>query len=274
MNKLITGCLVAAAVASVAGCGKAPSAKQVLDNSAAAYQSVKSITIDGDNGVEVRQGGQFQSRGSEISIKYQKPSKLRQDMPGGQPTIIIDGKKGYVYFKTPQNNYIEGPGDMIFKNLTSGQSAASMLTLLNSKNPFEGAKSPKLLSSEQVNGVDTYVVEFEPGNKPAMPGLEKAKIIERDWIGKSDWLVRKREIVAEVPKEVMSQQTPPGAPPTEGATFTFSAEVRKLEANGSIDAAQFAPPKDAKRINPQQMAPPPGAAGPRPARPGGPPPQR
>ncbi|MDO8683470.1 MAG: DUF2092 domain-containing protein [Armatimonadota bacterium] len=251
MKRLLAGGLAALAVAAIAGCAK-PTAKQALEKTTAAYKKLDSVKMQGSSGAEFRVGGQWEARGSDVTIYFQKPNKVRQESKGtNQPVVISDGKKAYLYYKQ-DNAYVEAPASVVLGNITGSQAGVSMLALIINKDPFKGVKNPKMIGDERLGAVDTYVVEYQPAKKLGMPGMEKAKVTERIWIGKQDWLVHKRVMTANIPKEVMKGQMPPGAG-DQGARLTFTADVSDLKVGAKIPSAQFMPPKNAKAISPHPM---------------------
>lgn len=222
----------AAAVIAVAltGCGK-PTPQDAMTKTVAAYKNLQTLSVKGDSKMEQSMGAQKNNMSRKVALMYQKPDKVREsmDVTGGTITLIKNGGKVYAN---------AGPGGWMVFNGEQGEGAfkqqdiTGVYRLLTEPDPFKGVKDAKLVGDERVGDVDTWVVEFAITPPSGVTGKMSQKI----WVGKKDWLLRKKVMTAEV--------TVQGMPSAIKQTQTDLIEV--VAADGKIDAAQFSPPAGAK----------------------------
>jgi outer membrane lipoprotein-sorting protein len=227
--------LAAAVVAFVlTGCGK-PTPQDAMTKTVAAYKNLQSLSLKDDSSMEQSMGSQKNSIVRKITLLYQKPDKIRENMDVtgmGSMIIIKNGDKTYANQGQVKMWMVFG-GEQA-KNAMKGQDpiGVSIYSLLMDSDPFKGIKDAKLIGSEKVGDVDTWVVEFGIAPPPGVTGKMSQKI----WIGKKDWLLRKKAMTAELRVQGM-----PSA-----AILTETDKIDVVAVNGKIAAPQFAPPAGAK----------------------------
>jgi outer membrane lipoprotein-sorting protein len=248
MKKMTVAVLAAALALSAVGCGKPPTAKEILDKAAANYSKVKSLRVEAESSTEQRFDNEWRSNGSLMLTEFVRPDKIRQQAVGApQPSVVSDGKKAYFYMDQAQA-YIEVPPDRVVKGLTSDQSGVHLLRLAAGEDMFKGAKNMKLVGEEKVGPVDTYVVEFTPVMETPLRGAEKAKMSDKLWIGKTDYRLYKGQFTM---KQTVKLK---GASHHMTVTLTSVPTDQKLDA--TIADSEFALPKGAKISQmPQMMQP-------------------
>jgi outer membrane lipoprotein-sorting protein len=252
--KTLTAAVLAAVVAiSVAGCGKSPSGKEILDKASATYSKVKTLKVEAENGTEQRFDNEWRSNGSVVLTEFEKPNKIRQQTVGAaQPSVVSDGKKAYFYMDQGEmKGYIEVPPERVVDGLTGAQSGVHVLRMVAGEDIFKDAKGIKLVGEEKIGDTDTYVVEFIPTLATPLRGLEKAKLSNKVWIGKDDSRLYKGVFII--------KQTMKAKDVTHNVTITLTSLPTKQDIDAKIAPSEFALPKGAKTMQmPQMMQPPTG----------------
>lgn len=245
MRKMTVAVLAVALAASVVGCGKPPTAKEILDKAAANYSKVKSLRVEAESSTEQRFDNQWRSNGSLMLTEFVRPDKVRQQAVGApQPSVVSDGTKAYFYMEQAQG-YIEVPPDRVVKGLTSDQSGLHILRLAADENLLKGAKNTKLVGEEKVGAVDTYVVEFTPTMAMPLRGAENAKLSDKLWIGKTDYRMYKGVFTV--------NQTMKDKGVTHHVTMSFTSVPTDQKLDATIANSEFALPKGAKISQMPQM---------------------
>jgi len=248
MRTLTAAALAAIVAISIAGCGKPPTAKEILDKAAATYKNTKSVRIEAENGRDQRFDNEWQSNGSLVLTEFEKPNKIRQQTVGAtQPGVVSDGKKAFFYMDQAKA-YVEVPPERVVDGLTAAQSGVHLLRLVADGSMFKGAKGIKLVGEEKVGDVETYVVEFTPSLAAPIRGLENAKLTDKLWIGKDDFRMYKGTFIV--------KQTMDAKGVKHHVTFTLTSVPTKQDLAAKIAPAEFALPKGAQVTQmPQMMQP-------------------
>ena len=226
-----------------AGCAKPPPAKQVLRKSAAVYYKAKTLKIEAENSQRLQVDKQWQEKGSLILTELEKPNKMRQQVVGAkQPSVVSDGQKAYFYMDQMQS-YVQVQPDRLMAGISQDPAGGPVLRFATDKEPLKDIKGAKLLGDEKIGEVDTYVVQFTP-TTPMRGGLENAKLSQRLWIGKEDFLVRKTELVAITERDDKGEK--------QKFVMTLTSLIKTQDVDATIPASEFTLPKGAKTM---QMPP-------------------
>ncbi|MDO8586433.1 MAG: DUF2092 domain-containing protein [Armatimonadota bacterium] len=254
MRKTTAAGIAALVAILMVGCAKPPSAKQVLQKTSATYQKAKTLRIEASNSSEFRVDNQWQGNGSLVSTEFERPNKVRQQLVGAKsPSVISDGKNAYFYVDQMQT-YVQVPPERLVTGVSQDPAGARVLRSAVEKDAFKNVKGAKILEDETVDGVDSYVVQFTPTQVLPMRGMEKAKLTEKLWIGKQDFIVRKGVLIA--------KQKAPASEGKHEATFTLTSVLTKQEIDKPISRSEFVLPKGSKvtRMPAMPTAPPHGGS--------------
>jgi peroxiredoxin/outer membrane lipoprotein-sorting protein len=255
-----------------------PMVKDVLDRMAAVYKSAKTLRMEGTVHASLTMGREKQHTQGPLSVTFARPNKMKLIQGSGDTEVMFvsNGKTMYGY-SGKTNAYQKGSAP---KRLTDdpsmGRGTVSTPLLLDGRNIYPVMKNPKLLPSEKIGGVDTYVVQYTP-NVPMMPG---ATTVEKIWIGKNDLLIRQimtsRTISAAAMRQV-AKSSGVGQPknmPKDALVITQKTVVASINIDEPVPASafKFSPPKGATLFSPTKMQTPPGMAAPQPGPKGSQPP--
>ena len=243
MRTVLAFLLVVSFAALVAGCG-APSATDVLKNTAAAYKNAKTIAMEEDIRNEMQWGKTHNSQAMSGVLRFERPDKMRMEVSGQgmRYVLMCDGKKTYMY-DNQTRTWRAFP-----KQVAKSAFSLPGVKVLTESDPFKGVKNAKVIGSENVGGVDTYVVQFDMPNEMKMKGTYSGKL----WVGKKDWLIRKSESAMKMDMGGPSSGGSTAGRPTGSMSTTMTVVMRKIQVNSRIDPALFSPPKNVK-VTPLQM---------------------
>ncbi len=255
-----------------------PTAKDILTKAAATYASAKTLQMQGVLRVTQSMGKEKQSDERPIALDYKRPNSMRLEMGKGNESQIslMDGVNAYVYFPA-EKMYMKRPAPKDAFGKRESIKDLSTQVLLAGNDISSIAKKAKLIGSEKINGVDTYIIEHTIESHGG-----GSTIKQKVWVGKSDYLIHQLQVIQTVtPKDLESfrqaqikameqkakesgQKMPSieNLPKiTDSAVMTQTTTMKSIVANASVPDSKFkfTPPPGAKEFDPNAATPKPGS---------------
>lgn len=230
-----------------------PTAKDVLVRMAEVYKSVSNLKMDGTIYASMHLAGEVKTDEGPVTLRFKRPNKLRLVTGRGENsvTIVSNGKHLYAYVAR-EKLYQKSPAP---KNLTDapqiGGDGLNTLALLDGRDISGFIRSAKLLSSEKLNGVDTYVIS----HTMQMDRDAKSSVKEKIWIGKKDFLIRQISSSHTVSAEALSKAADGEKKAKGPLVMSQKTVVTSIAANGPLpsNTFRFVPPSGAKEFDPKKM---------------------
>lgn len=189
---------------------------------------------------------------TSLSLKFARPNRMNLRFSRGKETmqVVTDGKKQFVYdSNAKQYQELPAPKD-ISKAAAQAGGGISTISLLAGAKLDSFIKSAKLVGSESVGGVDSYVIEYTVPAK-GMPGLVSK---EKLWIGKKDGLVYQIVTTGTASAKAMAAHAKKGAKPPKGPlVITQKAITQNIAMNAAISPStfKFSAPKGVTKFDPK-----------------------
>ena len=238
-----------------------PTARDVLERMAAVYKTAKTFRLEAIIHTSESAGGKKQSLTTPITMEFARPNKMRivTESRGRSVTLVSNGKDIYTYLPSARI-YRKGPAPKTISGTqTAVETGITTPALLDGRDITPYLKTAKLLPSEKVNGVDTYVISYSPldGKRPGL------SINQRIWVGKSDFLIRQMISTRKISASALAKHPGTARMPKVPLVISQRTTVRTVSANVSIPEStfHFVPPPGAKLYQPSKPILPPDVSG-------------
>jgi peroxiredoxin/outer membrane lipoprotein-sorting protein len=251
-----------------------PTAKAIINRTAQTYKGIKTLQMDVEIQASQAIGKEKRNNTANISLSLERPNKMKMVTNTGSigSTMVTDGKHAYAYSPSV-NQYQEIPAPKdVFGGGQKGKGDLSTMDLLAGKDVNHIANKAKLVKSEKIGGVDTYLIEAVLDQTPS-GSITK----ERTWIGKNDSLIYRTETsrTISVADQVKEQQKMlarieaqakaagqkigprPTLPKPQGPVSVIQKTfVKKITTNVALPSStfRFTPPKGAKKFDPSKVS--------------------
>lgn len=238
--------------------------KDVLDRVSEVYRSAKTLQMDGTIFASMRLAGKVETKQDAISLRFERPNKLRLVSGSGQHnvTVVSTGKNLYTYV-ADEKLYSKAPAPVDLTKTPQPQGQGmNTLALLSGNDISPYIKNAKLLPSEKIDGMDTYVIGYSrtitrPGGPDGKKMVRVGKIEEKTWIGKQDFLIRQMSSTHTMSAQALSQ-IGQGKKPSGPLVVSQKTLFRTITANAQIPGSsfKFTPPAGAKEFKPSKAVAP------------------
>lgn len=219
---------------------------RILSRTSGLYHTASTLVMAGTDQQTAVTGKQVEKQDAKLSMKFAHPNKMRivVTTPQSSLTMTSDGKKAQVY-EAVSKQFQESEAPATLAGAIGGNiPAKTIITLFGGTNVSTFMKDAKLVGSENLAGMDCYIVAY-PSPTPFQPGVATE---ERIWISKKDGLIRKIFAKTVLP----AQPAAPGQPAVE-TVVTQTTTIKSVELGKPLAPSVFALMKP--KAQPQSASP-------------------